>query len=185
MELLKRTNINFDGYWQYLPYFKHILPILREEFTVRSKFHTPQYLQIKKEIEESNSVSVHVRRGDYLTHKGTFRNLKFQYYYTALKEVKGDLFIFSDDIAWCKELFTSQYFPNKVTFVDIADYLSFELMRTCKKHVVSNSTYSYWAAVLSGNPTKCPQHWLGNVEIDTKELQYPKEWTKIEDYVVY
>ena len=185
LDLLKKENANFDGYWQYLPYFKDILPILRKEFIVKEEFHTPQFLQLKKEIETCPSVSIHVRRGDYLTHGGVFRNLKFEYYYNALKGNTGDLFIFSDDIPWCKEMFTQDYFSNRITFVDLHDYLSFELMKLCKEHIVSNSTYSYWAALLSGNSTKCPQHWLGEQEIDTKELQYPKEWVKMEDYVIY
>ena len=183
--LVQTKNVNFDGYWQYLPYFKDILPILRKEFLLKPEFHTEQYNQLKQDILSTNSVSLHIRRGDYLTHKGVFRDLKFEYYYNALKNTDGDLFIFSDDIPWCKEKFKKEYFSRNITFVELTDYLSFELMKHCKMHIISNSTFSYWAAILSGNPTICPQHWLGDKEIDTVELHYPKEWVKTEDYVVY
>jgi hypothetical protein len=183
--LLKIQSHNFEGYWQYLPYYKECLPLLRKEFHLRAEVITQQFLELRDQILSCNSVSVHIRQGDYRTHRGVFRDLKVMFYYDAIKETSGDLFIFSDDIPWCKEKFNQDYFSRKVTFIELPDYLSFELMKSCKTHIISNSTYSYWVALLSGNPTICPKYWLGEKEIDTKELHYPKEWTKIEDYVVY
>ena len=185
MELLKMDNYNFDGYWQYLPFLVDILPVLRKEIVLKPEFYTEEFLQLKQDILSTESVSVHVRRGDYQTHKGVFRDLKFEYYHGAIKETTGDLFIFSDDIPWCKSVFSEKIFSRRIIFIDLPDYLSFELMKTCKTHIISNSTYSYWAALLSGNPTRCPQHWLGDAKIDMEELHYPKEWIKMEDYVVY
>lgn len=185
MDLLKLDGYNFDGYWQYLPYFEHLLPELKKEFTLREQCYTPEYLGMRKKIESCHSVSVHVRRGDYLTHGGAFRDLIFNYYYDAVRMTEGDLFIFSDDIQWCTEKFKPEFFDREITFVHLEDYLDFELMRLCKDNVTTNSTFSYWAAILNDNPDKkviCPRYWL--MERTINDLHYPKEWIKIEDYVI-
>jgi hypothetical protein len=183
MSLLKMDGFNFVGYWQYYPYFKDIIPCLREELVVKEQYHTKKFLALRDKITSTNSVSVHVRRGDYLVQKG-FHELPFHYYIRALGYVKGELFVFSDDISWCKSKF-NDYFSN-ITFVDIEDYLAFELMRLCKQNVTTNSTFSYWAAILNDNPNKIvisPYKWLGDQVIDDK-LRFPEEWIKIPDYVV-
>jgi hypothetical protein len=102
----------------------------------------------------------------------------------ALSNVKGDIFIFSDDIPWCKQKFNDFY--SNITYVDLDDYLSFELMRLCKHNVTTNSTFSYWAAILNDNPDKIvvsPYKWLGDQVINDK-LRFPEEWIKIPDYAV-
>jgi hypothetical protein len=116
-----------------------------------------------------------------------WRDLPAQYYFTAMREIKGDFFIFSDDIPWCKETFKQVYFSKKLTFVDIEDYLAFELMRLCKHNITTNSTFSWWTAFLNDNLDKKvyrPTHYPGVNEQDSDEYRFPKEWIKIEDYAV-
>ena len=119
--------------------------------------------------------------------KGGYSNLPMKYYFSAIKELKGDLFIFSDDIPWCKNTFIKQYFPNRtITFVDMEDYLCFELMRFCKHNIISNSTYSWWAALLNTYIDKKvirPKHYLNDSEQLSDTYRYPKEWIKMEDFV--
>jgi hypothetical protein len=70
---------------------------------------------------------------------------------------KGQVYVFSDDIPWCRA-----NFPKNFIFVDIIDYLAFDLMRVCKHHIIANSTFSWWAAYLNDNPDKVvisPKKW--------------------------
>lgn len=185
---LKSDN-NFDGYWQYFGYYDKILPILRKEFQLKTETYTDKFLKLADKIFNSTSVSVHVRRGDYQLHRaGAFRDLPAKYYFTAIKEVEGDLFIFSDDIPWCKQTFKQEYFSRKITFVDVEDYLAFELMKFCKHNIITNSTFSWWAAFLNENVGKkviCPIHYLGDEIEYSDQYRYPKEWIKIEDYATH
>jgi hypothetical protein len=67
---LKMNNVNFHGYWQYLPYYNNILPILKKELCVREEFYTEEFLNLRKQITDSPSVSIHVRRQDYVGRDG-------------------------------------------------------------------------------------------------------------------
>jgi len=190
MSLLKRDNCNFEGYWQWPTYFQDFLPLLRKEFCVKEEFYTKEFLEFKEQIvNDPVSVSVHVRRGDYVLQRG-FHDLQFSYYFEALSFTKGNIYIFSDDIPWCKEKFKEDYFDRKITFIELEDYLDFELMRSCKHHVAANSTFSYMVGLLSDDPDSIivvPSGWItGARELGDKELMkkaddkyYLKEWVKI------
>ena len=183
---LKNEN-NFDGYWQYYSYYEQLIPTLREEFQLITDCYTDAFMKIAERIWNCESVAVHVRRGDYLLHRvGAYRNLPAKYYFNAIKEVKGDLFFFSDDIPWCRQTFQKAYFANRqVTFVDLDDYLCFELMRFCKHNITTNSTFSWWAALLNSYQDKIvirPRRYLGHTEEESDALHYPKPWVKMEDY---
>jgi hypothetical protein len=173
----------FDGYWQHLEYFQDLIPELQKEVVLKGEHYTEDFLWALDEIEnDPTSVSLHVRRGDYLQQKdwGVLPN---RYYYLALKQAKGNLYVFSDDIEYCKPLFDEKYFANrKVKFINMSQVLDFELMKACRKHVVANSTFSYWAALMDAKPDKvvfCPEYWLGEEQPDLDGDHYPIEWIKI------
>ena len=90
------------------------------------------------------------------------------------------MFIFSDDIPWCQRQFTSEYFNRKITFIHLADYLDFELMRLCKHKIIANSTFSLWTAILDGEGTVIiPKLWrykLGETEPSGIDFKFPKNW---------
>ena len=181
LDLLKKTNCNFKGYWQYLPYYKDILPALKKEFCIKEEFYTIKFLRLREQIINNNSVSVHVRRTDYVRNKA-YHAFPFSYYFKAIQKVKGDLFIFSDDMPWCKRFFKRDYFSRKITFVHLLDYLDFELMKLCKHNISANSSFSYWAALLNDNPDKkvlISGKWLAESQVDNEELHFPKEWIKL------
>jgi hypothetical protein len=181
-----RNDNNFQGYWQYYSYYERIMPFLRKEFQLRTEVYTDEFLKLADIIMDTNSVSVHVRRGDYLLNrKGIFHDLPAKYYFNAIRETEGDLFIFSDDILWCKETFKKEYFDRKITFVDVEDYLALELMKFCKHNILSNSTFGMWAALLNENPGRkvyCPTRFLGDELGFSDQYRYPKDWIKINDY---
>jgi len=142
LALLKTNGYNFEGYWQYLPYYKDILPELEKELCVKEEFYTKKFLDLRKRITNTESVSIHVRRTDYVGNKA-YHEFPFSYYFNAIQLIEGDLFIFSDDMPWCKEHFKKDYFSREVTFVHCLDFLDFELMKLCKHNISANSTFSY------------------------------------------
>jgi hypothetical protein len=171
---------NCIGYWQSPLYIQKIASILKIEFCVKEEFYTSQYHQLKDKIQNTNSVSLHVRRGDYLAHKNHLV-LPLEYYSWALKMIqslKGDceVFVFSDDIPWCKE-----HLPN-FNYVEIDDYLSFELMKFSKYKIIGNSTFSWWAAYLSDSMVIAPKRWVVKEEdqklVDKKGLIL-NDWIKL------
>jgi len=188
---MKNSN-NFEGYWQYYPYYKAILPILKNEFQLRTEVYSDKFLEYAEMIWKTDSISLHVRRGDYQKHRRSmFRDLTAPYYFEALskvKDVKGNLFVFSDDLPWCKETFKQEFFSRKIIFVDIEDYLAFELMRFCKHNVITNSTFSWWAAWLNDNSDKivvCPNRYLCDSEEISNKRRHPQEWIKVNDHATH
>jgi hypothetical protein len=180
IDLLRTDNRNFDGYWQFVRYYEDIIPTLQKELRVKTELYTDYFTKLSFEIGcKENSVSIHVRRGDYLVQ--TWGILPFTYYLQAVQHTEGDLYIFSDDVQWCKEHFKPEYFNRQITFVDTGeDYLDFELMKRCKHNIIGSSTFSWWAAFLNDNPNKkviAPAQWLGGW-IDNS-LIYPNDWIKI------
>lgn len=174
-ELLTMDGVNLFGYWQYLDYYKTIWDQIRKTFQVSEQYYTEEYLKLKERITKVESLSIHVRRGDYVSINGHII-LPFSYYMMAVRlipEVK-EIFVFSDDILWCKEKFKEEYFGKPITFVDVEEYLAMELMRLCKNNIIANSTFSWWAAMLTSNTFQkvvAPKIWRVN----------PVEQAKMED----
>lgn len=172
-------NHYFDGYWQYMSYYRKIIPILRKEFCVKDELLTKEYFELRAQIICSNSVALHVRRGDLLVNERDYAQ-ELDYYKRAIKQMKTlqkkcKIFIFSDDMEWCEK-----HFKN-ATFVSLIDYLDFELMKLCKHDIISNSTFSWWASVLNINKSKiviAPKMWRSDPKDQVKFEKglYLKNW---------
>jgi len=172
-------NHNFEGYWQHLRYYTSIRAILQQKFTLKPETYTEKYKQLAHTILNSESVAIHVRRGDYLK---LWPIMGVKYYANAISRIQGDLFIFSDGIHWCREAFREENLHRKITFVDLQDYLAFELMRFCKHKILGNSTFSWWAAFLEDSGTViCPKGWLGFKNTFEEDKRYPEKWIKLEN----
>ena len=162
-----------DGYWANLLYYDEIRDILLKKIELNSTYYSNEYLQYKEEIQNCiNSVSIHVRRGDYLTesNKRLFTELGLDYYKRAIKHIKNNLsnvkfFVFSNDIEWCKKNFLDK---NDFIYVDndmLEDYHDFSLMNICKHNIIANSTFSWWGAYLNNNHNKIvilPKNWYSS-----------------------
>jgi hypothetical protein len=183
-ELLDIDGYYFSGYWQSLLYFEHVVNTLKREISLKKEYYTPEYFALKKSIQESNSIALHVRRGDYLKTNRHYVQ-PFEYYSKALKfitSLKKDckIFVFSDDLPWCKIHFSN------VEFVELNDCcLEFDVMKFCKHFITSNSTFSYWPAFLNDNPSKIvitPKIWCihesDQVTLDNKQF-FPVNWIKL------
>lgn len=180
----------FDGDWTTEKYFKHIEDEIREEITPIQPL--PSYHQkIKERIQKTNAVSVHVRRGDYTTDPLAIKYhgiCSQDYYKSAIKYIEENVssphfFIFSDDYKWSSNNF--KYLKYPVTYIkgsEGKDYDDLSLMKECKHHIISNSTFGWWGAWLNPRKDKkviAPKLWFKNApKADTKDL-LPKEWIKI------
>lgn len=177
------------GYWQSEKYFADVAELIRQEFTLKSE---PDRLnqQVLDEIEAANSVSLHIRRGDYVSNPVTNRFhgvLGLDYYsravnYIASRTAQPHFFVFSDDMAWAKENLRLS-FP--LSFIEHngedRDYEDLRLMSRCKHHIIANSSFSWWGAWLNANPEKIvvsPKKWFNHAPLDTKDL-IPEYWVKI------
>jgi len=169
-----------DGYFQSEKYFK------KNSDTIRKVFYP---LHIKKEgflnkydIDSSEVVGVHVRRGEYLNDSIHHPPCDVGYFTCAMdKFAKSENVVFlfvSDDIEWCKQNFKGHLYSKNSS--DIEDF--YDLIM-CDHNIISNSTFSWWAAWLNNNPDKrvyVPKTWFGpgHGSFNLKDL-IPKEWEVI------
>ena len=159
-----------------------------QQFTLKNEIH-PKTQQYKQEIIATESVSLHVRHGDYVTNADTnsFHGVcSLDYYKNAVSKIKQEMplpfFIFSDDIIWAKE---NLDFIGNMTFIEYngatPDHEEMYLMSLCQHNIIANSSFSWWGAWLNQNPNKiiiAPQNWFNDVSLDTKDL-IPNEWIRL------
>jgi len=178
-----------DGYFQSEKYFHNIRDLLLSEFTPSYKLSKKVQQDLSWINKTKNSVSIHIRRGDYVNNvnAASFHGTSpLDYYYKALREIqakiKGNLtvFVFSDDQTWCKNNLKLDYethFINSAT----RSFDDMWLMSHCNHNVIANSSYSWWGAWLNKNPEKvviAPKDWFTDKSIDTKDL-IPSTWQRI------
>ncbi|MFH1822839.1 MAG: alpha-1,2-fucosyltransferase [Patescibacteria group bacterium] len=178
-----------NGYWQSEKYFINYQDLIRDEFKVKSNPDRVNAEYINK-ITNSESVSIHIRHGDYLTDKKTksvHGVLPLEYYHKAIEIMEKQLhhpnyFVFSDDIEWAKENLPKDI---PIFFMDHNDadhnYEDMRLMSNCKYNIIANSSFSWWGAWLNSNPNKlviAPQKWFGDRTKETNDL-IPENWVRI------
>lgn len=165
-----------DGYWQSEKYFLPIEDVIRNDFTFPEASERNRLLAL--ELSGNTSVSLHVRRGDYL---GCFPVLDVSYYNQAMdyfldKYENVHFYVFSNDLSWCRDNLKA----DKMTFVDWntgkdSPY-DMWLMSQCKHNVIANSSFSWWGAWLNQNKDKeviAPKTWFYHAE--TPDI-YCKDW---------
>ncbi|MES2363878.1 MAG: alpha-1,2-fucosyltransferase [Pseudomonadota bacterium] len=187
--LERRAPVYIEGYWQSYKYFEKFADQIRSELTPGQP---PQgrNLQLAQNIARENSVSVHVRRGDYVSNpvaSSVHGFVGLAYYELALDRISREIdsphfFVFSDDLPWARE---NLKFPGGVTFVDhntgLAAYEDMRLMSLCKHHVMANSSFSWWAAWLGWAPGKkvfYPANWFSSKLHNVSSLN-PPAWIRI------
>lgn len=153
-----KQSFKLFGYFQSWKYFHNHRQKLYDTFISQDLIH-----DLSKEYNFENSIAIHVRRGDYVGLSQIHHNLPLSYYEAAIKEI-GDYdrcYIFSDDIEWCK---SNPIFINmeKPIFVEQPDHICLHMMTLCSKHIIANSSFSWWGAYLSeSTEVVCPQTWFG------------------------
>ncbi len=162
------SSIYFSGYWQDKKFY------INEKFSLRFRNVelNKQNSDIKQLILKTNSVSLHVRRGDYLQPVifSKMGNICTKEYYSeAMKIINEKMetpvyFIFSDDCDWAKK----NLFAERIYYVDwnigTNSFIDMYLMSLCKGHIIANSSFSYWGAYLSQKNvvTVYPKRWYND-----------------------
>lgn len=184
------SNTYLQGYFQSEKYFLHHASQIRQDFSFidpPSEVNAEWLVRIRQE----NSVSVHVRRGDYvsLASANAFHGtLSLDYYAKSaqlLRErLSGDLsfFVFSDDPEWVK---SNLVLPGNTTYVDWngegAAHEDLRLMSNCRHNIIANSSFSWWGAWLGENADKlvvAPKQWFTNGNPVSEDL-IPRSWIKV------
>ena len=182
-------DVYLDGYWQAEKYFEDIEDVIRQEFEVKVPL-SGEDLEIALKIKGTESVSVHVRRGDYVTNQQT--NMvhgccELEYYlkcikYAAQVTKEPHFFVFSDDPTWVTENIRIDY---PLTYVDHNNtsnaHEDLRLMSFCKHNIISNSTLGWWAAWLNINRNKrifAPKRWFRKSEVNIGDL-LPIDWNAL------
>lgn len=183
--LAARDNTYLVGWWQNENYFKDIRNILLKEFRPGSlSSKSKVYL---KSIQSAPSVSIHVRRGDYVTNK--FANaehglLPLSYYKKAIDYIskrypESRYFIFSDDINWCVK---NLAIGSDAVYIQSKDYEEIHLMSQCSHNIIANSSFSWWGAWLNDNPDKiviAPKAWFRNKQSNRESEIVPDRWIRL------
>ena len=187
--LEKKGDMYLDGFWQSEKYFSDIADTIRKDFTLKEKMSPAGESASRKISAEKCPVSLHVRRGDYVSHAKTnsiFGTCSPEYYRKAVSIIRekapdARFFVFSDDIAWAKE---NLELPENTVFVSdpaIRDYEELVLMSRCGHHIIANSSFSWWGAWLDPNPEKvviAPARWFNGSPKVYKDV-VPDSWIKI------
>ena len=183
--IYNKKYLNYIGYWQSYKYFENYWKLFKDDFNFKD-ISTKNLLF--DNIYNNNSVSVHIRRGDYITNKDVsviHGNLQLDYYKKALDLTKKNIinpkfFFFLDYIKWVKNNFKGEnffYIDNnnhelKKPFKDLF------LMKNCKHNIIANSTFSWWGAWLNESSNKIvitPKYWSSNRKSDSTDL-IPPQW---------
>lgn len=178
----------FQGYWQSFRYFEQHQALIQKTFTFYQKLDEKNQSLLKK-IQATESVAVHIRRGDYLNQKAlSFHGLcSDEYYLNALKIVRQkypqhELFIFSDDADYAENVFKNHTSSSIIISHNKGSdsWKDMYLMSQCKHNIIANSTFSWWAAWLNSNPGKCiisPKQWF-STNLEAVDL-LPDSWVRI------
>lgn len=181
------NHVYLDGYWQSEKYFSSNESRLRNELIIKPAYiqHLQEWVE---EMEQNQSVSVHIRRGDYINKKVTdYHGVLTTDYYNksirilAQKNPSIKLYFFSDDINWVKQNINIELPHEFISGKTRSTIEDFYLMSKCRHNIIANSSFSWWTAWLNSNKSKtiiAPQNWFKRTDLDTKDL-IPKNWLRI------
>jgi len=165
-------NIDLLGYFQSEKYFKENKQDLLKEFSFKNQELVDN---TKKEFNGRNFIGLHVRRGDYLKLPQIHVACDYEYYKKSIDIIKNKnrdvcLYVFSDDINWCKQNlnFSMPMFFDDAPESEEKYYTNQEKtlikMSLCNHFICANSSFSWWGSYLINNQDKIvcmPQNWFG------------------------
>jgi hypothetical protein len=183
----------FEGFWQSEKYFTGIEDLIRKAFTFKSSLNRQSQEIADTLMQKPNTVSIHVRRGDYVSSKATneLHGLcSVNYYQNAIALIKEDVkapyfYFFSDDPEW-----VAQYLlPGVENAIlvqhnqGVDSWQDMALMSKCRHHITANSSFSWWGAWLNPNKEKiviAPANWFSPQagHLDPQDL-IPNNWIRI------
>jgi hypothetical protein len=177
-----------SGYWQSERYFADAATQIRADFTFRLPLDKENAV-LAEQIKQQDSVSLHVRRGDYASNPKTSAThglCSLEYYQAAIRHVaervpQPRFYIFSDDIAWVRANLKIKLPCVHVQHNRRAEsYNDMRLMSLCRHHIIANSSFSWWGAWLDQGTDKivvAPQQWFAR-QTDVRDL-FPAGWVTL------
>jgi len=188
VNLINETNISKKSL-KYLLNFRlnsHSLNEIKKIFTF-DKIVDDKNLKMIDQISNNNSVSIHIRRGDFLLKKNQNHQTDLTNYYSkAIREISKNnynlkFFLFTDDPKWVSENFDIK---DEKTLVNINygknSFIDMHLMSLCKINIIANSSFSWWGAWLNNDNKNvfAPKNWFNDKTINTDDL-LPASWIVI------
>jgi len=192
-DILEQTGDKYlIGYYNSYKYFEPIRNVLIDEYRPREEI-SPQGQDLLKVIESTNSVSLHIRRGDYVDNPDVYKCIEGiitdRFYLNAVEFIAAKIeaphfFIFSNDMAWVRQHFR---ISHQSTFVDFnTAQRGFEdlwLMSRCRHNITAGgSTFSWWAAYLNPNIDKLvvrSEQVSNDFKYNYPEDYFPPEWVAV------
>jgi Glycosyl transferase family 11 len=182
-----KSNAIFEGYWQSEKYFLQFAAPIREELSITE---SPALRLACDDVAGEESVSVHVRRGDYVENAGASAMhgvCPLSYYEACFDHIesvvrKPRYYLFTDDPEWAKK--SRGFFSREMTVVSqrarLLPHEELVLMSRCRHHILANSSFSWWGAWLDGRldgVVVAPIRWFKS-DIDTTDL-LPTRWRRL------
>lgn len=189
-----RKNVILEGYWPNERYFANVKEVLHKELRLKEENISTSFKNSFRKITSTESVSVHVRRSDYInTNNGSFDIFGVcdkKYYEKAVSYIKDNiktpiLYIFTDDIDWVKNSFHFDADSVIVSNNNLMDFEELQLMSYCKHNIIANSTFGWWGAWLNENAGKiiiAPEKWYNdkNYQLFYEKSDFvPLSWIRI------
>jgi hypothetical protein len=173
----------FDGYFQSAKNFLGFDDKIKKLFGPNEEFISKIY-QKYPQLNLENTVSIHIRFGDYKQNPHIHPSVSKEYLDKALEMIKDyqHLFLFGDDQEWLSQ----NFYGENITLINEEDYVDMWIMSLCKHNIIPNSTFSWWAAFLNKNNNKkiiVPSIWFGPNGPQNYYDMYESDWTKMD--VVY
>lgn len=186
----KRGHFYVEGYWQNYKYFNEIKELLEKDFRFPEYKNEPDK-EMAENIKNSNSVGIHIRRGDYSNnprinqYHGT---CSLEYYQKASQTLEKKFsnlkyFLFSDDPEWVNDNFNFLHNFKIVSDGKRSELDEMHLLSDCKHQIIANSSFSWWGAWLNKNSEKviiAPERWFLDEEKQKQSKNItPDEWIKL------
>ena len=160
-EIFSFTDKYLEGHWACEKYYHDIMPLLQEKIRFPES-KNPQNLRTAERMEQENSVSVHIRRGDYLDpeNAGMFGGICTDAYYEVamayVRERMPDVhfYLFSDDIPYLRQRFQGKEYSVADWNRGADNFYDIFLMSHCRANICANSTFSFWGARLNRTKDK-------------------------------
>jgi hypothetical protein len=170
----------FYGYYQSSKNFLDYKKEIRDLFLPTEEFKS-KLKKLYPKIFNPNSISIHVRRGDYLGISEILPVIDKSYFDYCIKDFKNsDIFIFSNDKEWVK---SNLNYNNSVVVEGLEDYEELWAISLCNHNIMSNSSFSWWGSYLNLNGNKkvyVPSVWFGPKGEKNYQSIYENDWKKID-----
>jgi hypothetical protein len=183
--------VYLSGYWQSEKYFIDIVSVIRSDFAFPIYGITPENMTIIDAVKSSMSVSIHVRRGDYVSSSAASERHGIcpPFYYQRGMEIMTErlkdvvFYVFSDDTEWAKKNIQHKTQPCYIIETGQRSWVDMYIMSQCQHHIIANSSFSWWGAWLNPDPEKiviAPKNWFKILPDGfTINDMLPAAWIKI------